>query len=126
MSNENARTGRQPTGSPVRRLTAALANLEQEALRALAEAEAWHEDEPDTGLSLAEFVKEHRTAQGWSLQELADRAGCTKGHVWEIEAGNSRNPTVKMVHGLAVALGVPAMALFRAAVRDALPPMPQQ
>lgn len=43
---------------------------------------------------------------GISPQEVADRAGLTKSHIWDIEAGNARNPTLGAMIGIARALGV--------------------
>lgn len=54
----------------------------------------------------AERVAEVRAARKMSLQELADASGFTKSHVWELEQGRSRNPTVRAVWSLADALGV--------------------
>lgn len=47
-----------------------------------------------------------RSARGLSLQEAGDRAGFTKSHMWEFEQGRSRNPTIRMLLGLARAYGV--------------------
>ena len=49
---------------------------------------------------MSEFIAQRRAALGLSLQDVADRAGCTKSHIWEIEKGRTRNPTI----GLALAL----------------------
>lgn len=56
--------------------------------------------------SLAARIKQLRSDLRLSLQEVADRAGITKSHAWEIEQGRAVNPTVQTVHGLASALGV--------------------
>lgn len=47
-----------------------------------------------------------REQRGLSLQEAGDRAGFTKSHMWEFEQGRSRNPTIRMLLGLARAYGV--------------------
>lgn len=67
---------------------------------------------------LGSYVRSQRKALGWSLEELGAHAGCTKSHVWEIEQGRSRNPTIKMLDGLARALGVPLIYLCAAALRS--------
>lgn len=70
-----------------------------------------------TGVAtLQEEVKLARTAARMSLQEVADASGFTKSHVWEIEQGRSRNPTVALIHGLSKALGVPFFRLAQAAL----------
>ena len=51
-------------------------------------------------------MTETRKARRMTLQEVADASGFTKSHVWELERGSSRNPTVRAVWSLAHALGV--------------------
>jgi transcriptional regulator with XRE-family HTH domain len=64
------------------------------------------------GAALGARVKLLRELRDLSLQQLADDAGCTKSHVWEIEQGKSVNPTVNMVWSLASALQItPAQLL---------------
>lgn len=91
--------------------------FQQEAAKALAAAEAWHETDYDTGLDLAGLIKVARFEASLSLQEVADKAGCTKAHLWDLETGRAKNPGIKMLHALGPALGVPAIALCRAALR---------
>ena len=55
---------------------------------------------------IARVMIERRGLLGLSLQEVADRAGLTKSHIWEIEAGNARNPSLNAMVGIAKALGV--------------------
>lgn len=47
-----------------------------------------------------------REQRDFSLQEVADRAGLSKSHVWELERGRARNPTVDTAVRLARAFGV--------------------
>jgi hypothetical protein len=51
-------------------------------------------------------IKGLRALRKLSLEEVATAAGFTKSHVWELETGRSRNPTVRAVWSLAKALGV--------------------
>lgn len=74
---------------------------------------------PANILTLGEEVKAAREHARMSLQEVANASGFTKSHVWEIENGRSRNPTVGMVAGLAKALGVPFLRLAQAALNSA-------
>jgi transcriptional regulator with XRE-family HTH domain len=46
-----------------------------------------------------------REQRRMSLQEVGQAAGFTKSHVWELETGRTRNPTVRAVWALARALG---------------------
>lgn len=50
------------------------------------------------------FIAKRRTELGLSLEQVAERAGTTKSHVWELEKGRSRNPTISMALGLCNAL----------------------
>ena len=53
-----------------------------------------------------ERIRATRQARGMTLDELGAASGFTKSHVWELERGKSRNPTVRAVWGLSSALGV--------------------
>jgi len=53
-----------------------------------------------------ERIKVTRKARNMSLEDLAVASGFTKSHVWELESGRSRNPTVRAIWGLSSALGV--------------------
>lgn len=73
------------------------------------------------GGALGTRIKLLRELRDMSLQEVADGAGLTKSHVWEMEQGRSVNPTVNAVWGLAEALSVsPAMLL---GIDDKVPPL---
>lgn len=71
--------------------------------------------------SLGEELYRARETARLSLQEVADRSGFTKSHVWELEQGRSRNPTVRAIANLSAALGVPFHRLAEAAL-NSLPP----
>ncbi len=47
-----------------------------------------------------------REERGMTLQEVADRIGTTKSHVWEFERGRVANPTIGMLLGMARCFGV--------------------
>lgn len=51
-------------------------------------------------------IRTTRKARRMSLDELAVASGFTKSHIWELERGSSRNPTVRAVWSLSAALGV--------------------
>lgn len=42
-----------------------------------------------------------------SLQQLADLIGASKGHVWDLEQGNTKNPSLELLTELSRALEVP-------------------
>lgn len=56
--------------------------------------------------TIASRMREIREARGLSLQDVAERAGIAKSHVWQIEQGRSANPTIATTVGIARALGV--------------------
>ena len=61
--------------------------------------------EPDMA-GFADRMKAARKASGMSLDDVASRAGMTKSHIWEIEQGSSKNPTVRAVWGISRALSL--------------------
>lgn len=73
-------------------------------------------------LDLATRIKALRLAKRWSLSELARRAGCSKGYLWEIEgsrAGNrQRRPSAEKFCGIADALDVTIEYLLGADVPE--------
>lgn len=46
-----------------------------------------------------------------SLQELADRVGASKAHIWDMEQGNTKNPSLALLTELSRALSVPIREL---------------
>jgi transcriptional regulator with XRE-family HTH domain len=69
--------------------------------------EAWWRAQRREGLRLAEW----RTAQGWSQETLADRAGLAHSTVTALETGTLQ-PDLRTIHTLARALGVAFWALY--------------
>jgi transcriptional regulator with XRE-family HTH domain len=51
-------------------------------------------------MSFAAKVKELRLRSGKSLQELADAIGVSKAHIWDMENGNSKNPSADVLKKL--------------------------
>jgi len=52
-------------------------------------------------MSLGARLKELRLKKGESLQSVADSIGVSKPHVWELERGSSKNPSLDLVTKLA-------------------------
>ena len=73
------------------------------------------------GQALGAKIKLLRALRRMSLEEVGKAAGLTKSHVWELEQGRSRNPTVNAVWGLARALSVSPAAIL--GLDDAMPPI---
>jgi transcriptional regulator with XRE-family HTH domain len=52
-------------------------------------------------VALGAKLKELRTRKGDSLQQVADAVGASKAHIWELEMGKSKNPSVDLLTALA-------------------------
>jgi transcriptional regulator with XRE-family HTH domain len=70
--------------------------------------------------SIGVNMKARRSELGLTLQQIADRAGTSKSHVWELEQGRSANPTITMTVAIADAL---SMSINRLIGRDISQPM---
>jgi transcriptional regulator with XRE-family HTH domain len=64
------------------------------------------------------LLHDARSAHDLSLQEVADRAGCSPGYVHKLEADKVRTPSPRVLAGLAEALGLAYAELMRAAGYD--------
>lgn len=56
---------------------------------------------PDTPQSFAARLKLLRIKNGESLQKAADAVGISKPHFWELEKGESRNPSKELLERIA-------------------------
>jgi transcriptional regulator with XRE-family HTH domain len=52
-------------------------------------------------MSLGARLKELRIKKNKSLQDVADAVKASKAHIWEIERGGSKNPTMELLDRLA-------------------------
>jgi transcriptional regulator with XRE-family HTH domain len=68
--------------------------------------------------TLGALLHEARGAHDLSLQEVAERAGCSPGYVHKLEADKVRTPSPRVLAGLADALGLAYPDLMRAAGYD--------
>ncbi len=57
-------------------------------------------------MSLASRLKELRFKSGQSLQQVADDVHASKPHIWELERGSSKNPSLALIKRLAIYFGV--------------------
>ena len=57
-------------------------------------------------MSIGEKLFSLRQKSGASLQQVADKVGVSKAHVWELEKGRSKNPSFDLVRKLAAHYGV--------------------
>jgi transcriptional regulator with XRE-family HTH domain len=60
----------------------------------------------ETRMALATKLKALRLKKNKSLQQVADAVGASKNHIWDLETGKSRNPSIELLTKLAKALGV--------------------
>lgn len=58
-------------------------------------------------MSLGGKLAQLRLRKGDSLQAVADAVGISKTHIWQLEKGNSENPSIDLLKKLAAHFGVP-------------------
>lgn len=56
-------------------------------------------------INFGDWIKEKRTAKGWSLQTLAEKSGYSSAYIYRIEKGTRQNPTPQVVNKIIAALG---------------------
>lgn len=71
--------------------------------------------------SYGSVIREARQARGWTLQELANKAGTNKGYVSGIETCSVRPPASKISTRLAKALSLDPKDLLRRAWAEKAP-----
>ena len=52
-------------------------------------------------MSLGSKLKDLRLSKRKSLQEVANSVGASKPHIWELERGTSKNPSLELLKNLA-------------------------
>ncbi len=52
-------------------------------------------------MSLGARLKQLRVKKNRSLQDVASAVNSSKAHIWEIEQGRSKNPSMDLLNGLA-------------------------
>ena len=57
-------------------------------------------------MSLAARLKELRIKNRMSLQDVADAVSASKAHIWDLETGRAKNPTIELLKALSNAFGV--------------------
>ncbi len=57
-------------------------------------------------MDIGEKLFSLRQKSGESLQQVAEKVGVSKAHVWELEKGRSKNPSFELVGKLAAHYGV--------------------
>lgn len=63
-------------------------------------------------MSLASRIRELRRKTGQSLQQVADGVNASKAHIWDLERGEAKNPSIELVKALAGHFGVSVASLI--------------
>ena len=63
------------------------------------------------GLTFGELLREHRTAKGWTQEQLSEAVGCTRSHIANLELSKSDVP-LKTIQRIADAFGISAKDLI--------------
>jgi len=63
-------------------------------------------------LDFSRRLKQLRLKKRQSLQDVADAVQASKAHIWEIENGKSRNPSIDLLSRLAGHFGLSVSALI--------------
>lgn len=71
-------------------------------------------------MSLGAKLAELRLRKGESLQTVATAIGISKTHVWQLEKGNSENPSIELLKRLAEHFDVPLSYLASSATETTL------
>lgn len=61
--------------------------------------------------TFAQRLRKFRMAKNLSLQQLADAVGGSKAHIWDLETGKTKNPSLALLTELSRALDVPIVDL---------------
>lgn len=67
---------------------------------------------------LGSLVRQRAQQLGLPLTAVAERTGVTRAYLHRLLSGETKNPGVLTIHKLAIALGLPAMTLFRLYTND--------
>jgi len=62
--------------------------------------------DPERTMTLATRIAELRRQKNESFQDVATAVGVTKTHIWELERGRAKNPSLQVIEGLANHFGV--------------------
>lgn len=92
----------------------------QRAIDAILEARDYVRscEAPDQSITLGDLIKRERDAWGLSLQDVADRAGMSKAHIWDLECSRALNPTVEALSRISEALRLAPVKAFAAALES--------
>lgn len=63
-------------------------------------------------LTFGARLRKFRMAKNLSLQQLADKVGASKAHIWDMEQGKTSNPSLGLLTELSRALDIPIKELI--------------
>jgi transcriptional regulator with XRE-family HTH domain len=63
-------------------------------------------------MSIGARLKKLRIRKGETLQQVADAVGASKPHIWELEVGKSKNPSLDLLTSLAQHFNAPISYLL--------------
>ncbi len=66
-----------------------------------------------TTRGLGRVLKQFREDKGWTMQQLANRAGVTDAYIAMLETGKRKNPSLATLRHIAKALGVAVEDLLK-------------
>ena len=73
---------------------------------------------PQGDISLGEVIRSWRTAHGWTMTELARRAGVSKGYISQVEHSKILQPKLEQLARIAGALGITEWDLINRRLPD--------
>lgn len=68
---------------------------------------------------LPTLLRSKRRSAGLTLDQVAQRAGTSKSHIWDFENGREVRPSIYLLNELSKALGIPLSHLCAAALAPA-------
>jgi transcriptional regulator with XRE-family HTH domain len=63
-------------------------------------------------VALRDNLRKHRERTRKSLQQVADDVGASKAHIWELETGRAKNPSIDLLRKLAKSFDVSVSELI--------------
>lgn len=63
-------------------------------------------------MAIADSIRKHRERARKSLQQVAEDVGASKAHIWELETGRAKNPSIDLLTKLAKSFDVSVAELI--------------
>lgn len=62
-------------------------------------------------MPLSDRIRDARIKKGLSLQQVAEKVEASKAHIWDLETGRAKNPSIELLKKLADCYGTSVTAL---------------